>query len=339
MKDIGDRPLLTIAVPTYNGQKTIRDMLEILLPQIDERVELLVVDNKSTDNTAQIIEEFKEKYSFIEYHCNEKNLGADGNFLKCMQMAKGKFVMLISDDDIIVEGAVDKILLFLEENPDVSLGYLESVAFKDKYKGLDKCHGYKFLTELNESSVTSDKKLFLKACLRLFGFTSSYVWSTDRIREIDNPEQYFNTFFLQAYICILCSNSPADKLGLIHGPCIAVGEYGIIGNYDTAQVEGIYYHKMIEFAVQNGYPKSVLEKFYLWKIIFLCRNNIIRERAAGVKKMSLKNIWLATWKYPKAWLFLYPVLLIPPFACSILLKLVRKKQGRKFISYVNRPTP
>ena len=40
--------LLTIAIPTYNGAKTIANMLEILLPQCDERVEVMINDNTST---------------------------------------------------------------------------------------------------------------------------------------------------------------------------------------------------------------------------------------------------------------------------------------------------
>ena len=48
--------LLTIAIPTYNGANTISNMLEILLPQCDERVEILISDNASTDNTKLIID-------------------------------------------------------------------------------------------------------------------------------------------------------------------------------------------------------------------------------------------------------------------------------------------
>lgn len=330
--------LLTIAVPTYNGARTIRAMLDILLPQVDEQVEVLISDNCSTDETPQIIAQYIEKYPTIRYIRMEKNFGADKNFLQCMLKAQGQFVMLISDDDIITEGAVEKIVAFLKENPDISLAYLESVAFKDHYKNIEECHGYKYLTEVEKSFCTTDKEEFLKYCQRLFGFTSSFVWSTDRVRQIDNPQQYFGTYFLQAYICICCSNRADDQLGVIHGPCIAVGEYGVIGNYDVAQVEGIYNHKMVDFAVANGYPRRPLEKFYLWKICFLCRNSIIKERAAGVKKTSLKNIWLATWRYPKAWIVLYPFLLVPPPLCKLVLSIVRKKQGRNFLSYVNRPT-
>ena len=336
MKD--NEYLLTVAVPTYNGARTIGDMLNILLPQITSEVEVIISDNCSTDSTPAIVENFKKRFPFINYIRNKENLKADGNFLQCMKIANGKFVMLISDDDIIMEGAIDNILAFLRDNPQMSLGYMESLAFKDKYISADRCHGYKYLTSVDENIATTDKDLFLKYCHRLFGFTSVHIWSTKRIREIINPEQYFGTFFLQAYMNILCSNRPDDILGIIKGPCIAIGEYGIIGNLDVAEVEGIYYHKMLEFAVENGYPKKRMEKYYIWKIIFLCRNTIIRERAINTKKTSLRNIFIATKRYPSAWIKLYPFLLIPSPVCKLLLLIVRKKQGRKFLTYVNRPT-
>lgn len=333
-----EKYLLTVAVPTYNGARTIRNMLDILMPQVTDEVEVLISDNCSTDETSSIIAEYSNKYSKIRTIRNKKNVGADGNFLQCMQQASGKFVMLISDDDIIVENAVEKIVTFLKENPTVSLAYLESVAFRDHYTGVKDCHCYRFLRKLDKSYTTTDKTVFFNYCKRLFGFTSSYVWSTKRIHEIEKPEQYFNTYFLQAYICLCCSNRQNDVLGLIHGPCIAIGEYGVIGNYDVALVEGIFYQKMMHQAIAWGYPSKEFNEWYEWKLCTLCRNSIIKERAIKVRKTSLKNVLKASRNHPKTWIKLFPLLLLPSCFCRLVLLIVRKKQGRTYTSYINRPT-
>ncbi|MCD8022822.1 MAG: glycosyltransferase, partial [Lachnospiraceae bacterium] len=330
--------LLTIAVPTFNGAKTIRMMLDVLLPQCTDKVEVLISDNCSTDQTPEIILEYQKRYPFIRTVRNEKNLGADGNYLQCLRMGRGRFVMLISDDDIIVDGAVEKITDFLEKHPEVTAAYLESVAFKDEWKGLAHCHGYSYLPAVEQSYATADKRVFFQACTRLFGFTSSFVFSKERVRAIENPEQFFNTYFLQAYVLVCCTSAPNASMGVIHGPCVAIGEYGILGNYDVALVEGIYYHRMVDFAVERGYDRDLFEKWYIWKLCHLCREWLTKQRAIGVKKMSIKNIFLASWRYPKAWLTLYPFALLPGFACKWILKLVRFRQGRKFTSYVNRET-
>lgn len=333
-----NRPILTIAIPTYNGSKTISNMLNILLPQCDNKVEIIVSDNCSTDDTPQIIAEYRKKYPCIKMIRNEKNIGADGNFLQCMLQASGKYTMLISDDDIIVEDAISKIVSFLTFHPEVSLAYLDSVAFKDNYVDVASCHSYSRLRNFSKSYTTTDKTDFFSCCERLFGFTSSFVWSTQRIHEIEYPQKYFNTYFLQAYMCIRCSDRPDDVLGLIHGPCVAIGEYGIIGNYDVALVEGVFYHKMMEEAIQCGYPRDQFEKWYEWKLCFLCRNAIIKEKAVNQKRTTAKSVFVASIKHPRTWLRLYPLLLLPRWFCCIVLSIVRKKQGRQFASYVNRPT-
>ena len=144
---------------------------------------------------------------------------------------------------------------------------------------------------------------------------------------------------MQAYLSIICTNREDDVVGCIKGPCIAVGEYGILGNYDVAVTEGINYHKMIDFAVEyGGYDRKQFEKYYIWKICSLGRRTVIKQRAIGKKTTKVSNLLKCTWNYPYAWVALYPFLLIPAPVCRLILKTVRKLQGRTFTSYVNRPT-
>ena len=87
--------LLTIAIPTYNGAKTIRNALDILLPQCTDEIELVISDNTSTDETPEIIPEYQKLYP-IRYIRNKINIGPDANFLQCMKLASGKFTYLLS---------------------------------------------------------------------------------------------------------------------------------------------------------------------------------------------------------------------------------------------------
>lgn len=334
-------PLLTIAVPTYNGSKTIGFMMDILMPQINDKIEVLISDNASNDGTDKIVESYIEKYPFIKYIRNKKNVGADENFLQCMQMATGKFCMMISDDDILVENSVEKIIRFLQKYPNVSLAYLETVGFKDKYEGVDNCFRYKkkFSPIVEKNICTNNKDTFLKYAQRFFAFTSTFIWSTKRFKEIKNPQKFFGTYFLQGYIQVMCSCNDDDLLGIIKGPIVAVGEYGIIGNYDLALVEGIYNQKLIKYASKiGGYNYKRLENYYVWKICHLGRIVIIKERVAGVKNISIINLLKCSYKYPKVWITLYPFLLIPTPICKFAFYVKHKMQGRDVKTYVNRPT-
>lgn len=337
---MSDRPLLTIAVPTYNGSRTICSMLDVLLPQIEKDVEVIISDNCSTDSTPDIIKKYVEKYPYIRTIRNETNMGADGNFLQCMRMATGKFTLLISDDDIIIEDAVKKICDYLKDYPETKLAYLDTVEFKDKY--IDKEHTTRFKQKskpVTRNIRTTDKTEFISYVGRQWGFTSSFLWNTDQCQSIPNPERFFNTYWLQSYIHIYCSKGDEAQLGLIAGPCVAAGSYGIINNYDIARIEGIFFKKMLISANKiAGYNLKQLESLWRWKICFLASRSIIKERAIGVKKTSAGTLFFILKKYPYAWLHLFPFFIIPKPVCKLILKFVRWKQGRKELSFINRTT-
>lgn len=331
------KPFLTIAIPTYNGAKTIRNVLDLLLPQVTEEVEIIISDNCSTDETPAIIKEYASFYPFIQVLQSETNIFADGNFLKCIKSAKGEYMMLLSDDDIIVENALQKIICFLKKNNDIQLAYLETILFHDKYIGKDKCERLK--PYVNDDIVSCDKKKFFYYAGPLWGFTSCFIWNTSRCQSIHNPEQYLNTYWLQAYIAVLCSNKKDDVLGIISGPCIAIGGYGVINNYDVALVEGIYYKKMLDFAAENGYDKGQIEKCWVHG---LCRHSaiqIIKEKSVGKHLTSKRKLFQLLYKYPYAWIHLFPVYLLPPLLCRAGIMIRHRLQGRKEVAvYINRPT-
>lgn len=331
--------LLTIAIPTYNGAKTIASMLNILLPQVDERVEVLISDNCSTDNTLEIVNRFIEQYPFVKCVQNAENKGPDFNFLQCMKMANGRYTMLLSDDDILVENGLSKILSFLELHNDVSLAFLYTLSFKDNYINIENCDEFPESKKPLENLVTTNKEKFFSYIGRQWGFISSFLWNTRRCKEIKNPEQYFGSYWLQSYIHILCSNKKDDSLGIIAEPCIAAGGYGIIPNYDSYQVDVLYFKKMLDFAVSEaGYCKKQLLNFWLWKVCFVLKRAVIKERAVGKHLTSIGKTFDALKYYPYAWIHLFPYLILPNFACKFVLKLVRIKQKRNFSSYVNRET-
>ena len=330
------KPVLTIAVPTYNGAKTIRSMLDLLLPQVDERVEVLISDNSSTDETPQILMNYQKCWPFIRVIRNEKNIGPDANFLSALRLAKGNFVLLLSDDDILIEDSLAGILDFLEHNPDLTLAYLHTVGFHNEYRGKEHCitPGRK----VNESFQTTDKKCFMEYAGFYWGFMSSFLCSKKEFDKIENPERFFGTYWLQSYICILCSKNPQSKLGVVAGPCIGAGSYLNLANFDTSLVDGVYYRKMLDFAVQEaGYDAAQMNNLYIKRICILGKRAVMKEKAAGTPKTNVRRLVRCTIRYPYAWLFLYPFLLIPAPLCKWVVEKYRKYRKASGNLRINRP--
>ncbi|MFC1551708.1 glycosyltransferase family 2 protein [Candidatus Latescibacterota bacterium] len=114
---------LTIAIPTFNGALRIQETLDSIINQIsiaNEKVEIVISDNASTDKTPQIVKSYQEVYPFIKYFCNDENLGVDCNFDLAIQRASGEYVWFFGDDDKMAPGGIQKVLMVLGQNSDIS---------------------------------------------------------------------------------------------------------------------------------------------------------------------------------------------------------------------------
>lgn len=121
-----NQKLLSICIPTYNRADCLKRLLNSIVSQalqFRDNIEICISNNSSTDNTREVIMIFKGKYpDLIRYNENKENLGAERNFLKVFGMAEGKFTWACSDDDLLVENGLGKVIEFIRENKDEKMG-------------------------------------------------------------------------------------------------------------------------------------------------------------------------------------------------------------------------
>ncbi len=94
------RPLVSIVMCTYNGEKFLRAQIDSILSQTYRHLELIIVDDVSTDNTVQITEDFSKTDNRIRYFVNQNNLGYNKNFEKAIGLANGDYIAPCDQDDI-----------------------------------------------------------------------------------------------------------------------------------------------------------------------------------------------------------------------------------------------
>lgn len=95
-----EKPLVSIGMPVYNGEKYIRQALDSLLAQDYEHFELIISDNASTDGTGEICREYVARDGRISYYRNEKNMGGTWNFRRVLTLASGGYFMWAAHDDL-----------------------------------------------------------------------------------------------------------------------------------------------------------------------------------------------------------------------------------------------
>lgn len=106
--------LLTIAIPCYNSSGYMRKCIDSLLPG-GEDVEILIVNDGSTDNTADIAEEYRERFPSIIKVINQENGGHGSAVNTGMKYARGLYFKVVDSDDWVSQGAYMQILSLLRD--------------------------------------------------------------------------------------------------------------------------------------------------------------------------------------------------------------------------------
>jgi abequosyltransferase len=125
------QPLLTLAIPTFNRLGCLRLLVDSIINQISnegllgQAFELLICNNASTDGTTEYLNELKNANAIRVIH-HASNCGADNNIIQCFESAKGKFVWVVGDDDVLLVGAINAVMENIEQKSP-ALMYLPSM--------------------------------------------------------------------------------------------------------------------------------------------------------------------------------------------------------------------
>jgi glycosyltransferase involved in cell wall biosynthesis len=112
-------PRVTVAIPTYNRAASLREALDSVLQQSLTDIEVVVLDNASTDDTGDVVASLGDLR--IRHVRNEINIGSTANLSKAFHMGEAPFVTVLPDDDLMLPGNLARKVSILEEQPDVDV--------------------------------------------------------------------------------------------------------------------------------------------------------------------------------------------------------------------------
>lgn len=107
---------LSVVIPVYNAEKYIRQCLDSILTKQKIALEVICVDDCSTDGTPAILKEYQDKYENVTVIRNETNLYAGTCRNKGLMAAKGQYVHFLDSDDYVVDNAYEKLYTLAKEN-------------------------------------------------------------------------------------------------------------------------------------------------------------------------------------------------------------------------------
>lgn len=116
-------PRASFVIPVYNGQAFLAETIQSCLDQTYEKIEIIVVDDGSTDGTADILTHFQYVDDRVKVIRLEKNGGRSNARNKGIEAAQSDLIFTLDADDICLPDRVEKTLKYLKKNPGVDIVY------------------------------------------------------------------------------------------------------------------------------------------------------------------------------------------------------------------------
>lgn len=102
-------PKVSVIVPVYNSEQELRDCLDSLVEQTEKDIEIIVIDDGSTDNSPEIEAEYQKKYPNVKVYRNERNLGQSETRNRGIELAEGDYIAFLDSDDYVNPGMYEEL--------------------------------------------------------------------------------------------------------------------------------------------------------------------------------------------------------------------------------------
>lgn len=300
--------LLTIAIPTYNRASFLDLCLTHICSQVINRpepIELIICDNASDDTTRDVVAEHKVNGADIKYIVNDHNIGADANIAQCFQLARGKYVLIFGDDDVLLDGALDKVLPVISSN-DYGIVYLNSYTFLRDYE--------KDRPRKERSGVQyySNHAKFIGRENYWLTFISGNIVNKSHV-DHNLPIYSFVDTNLVQLTWTLSALFNANQNAYIEDYLVAVRGANS-GGYKLCEVFGVNINKIFTYFIEKGVEKryfdivnhNLLFTFFPYNILF------VRKYTGDFKAEDFFSVLAPLYRNNSYfWLFTVPVIKLP----------------------------
>jgi glycosyltransferase involved in cell wall biosynthesis len=291
-------PKVSVLIPTYNYARFLAEAIESVLAQDFQDFELLIADDCSADNTAEVVRPFCTRDARVRFAVNSTNLGMVNNWNQCLEQARGEYIkFLFGDDKLFHRQALTRMLALMHKHPTAVLAASARAVLDEKSNTVDvyrdlaegRHDGRKIITAYlmeNGKNLVGEPSavLFRKADARR-GFDPKY-------RQITDVEMWFhllekgNLAYTREPLCALrCHPSQQTERNAASG----------VGRREHAEFFSRY-------AVQPWLPRKVV-----FPILFHLRrlrrtNSTTTDQETLECEKRLTDRWGKGWR---AWYWLY----------------------------------
>ena len=206
-------PKVSIIVPVYNEEEYVSTCLDSLVKQTLDDIEIIVIDDNSTDNSLSILLDYARKYSNIKVYHNEKNIGQGATRNRGLSLARGEYIGFVDSDDYVsytmyddmykalvnnnYPGVVTTNILFVKDDSFINnnLGYgnnyKEKVIIPTKYKEVVVNESPSVCNKLFRKDTLKDYRFLEDSLFEDIAFSYFMLMRTDKIVMLPNTNYFY----------------------------------------------------------------------------------------------------------------------------------------------------
>lgn len=311
-------PILTIAIPTYNRSRYLGQCLSALIPQVlssEGLVRLVIVDNCSTDETPHVAERYSSEYNgCLEYIRNPENIGADRNIARCFELCLTKYAWVFGDDDVLMPGALEKILYLLKRS---EFGVVHIKAFP--YKGDPFDWAPKRKSAIYEVVGKSQLEGMAYKVSDMFSFITGNIVNKDLVPSGMDLYRYVDTKYNQIQWVFSALFAAETNLYIDDG-LLAINNEEQSGGYPFCRVFGTNYNIFFKIFIGKGIDQAFFDVINRKMARELFPALIYHARMTGgsyrnyTPENYFEELRPSYEKYAEFWLCVAPMCKLPLFA-------------------------
>ena len=203
---------ISIIIPVYNVEKYLRDCLESVFSQAFNDMEVICINDVSTDKSLEILQKYAQKDSRVKIINNCKNSGLSFSRNVGLREAKGTYIMFLDSDDMLADNALKELHTYIEKNDVQGMVYNREVRLESETA--KKC--YQFLSQTEQkfakSDIISGKDLFIEMAEEKCWKTEVWRYLWKRKFLLENKLFFYEGIFHEDELYSFKSLMKAEKI-------------------------------------------------------------------------------------------------------------------------------
>ncbi len=256
------RELISVIIPAYNSERTILKTITSIVNQSYKDIEIIVIDDGSTDGTADVVIDLSSCDSRIKLK-TQPNKGPSAARNLGMELASGEYLMFVDSDDELVPNAVEQLHAYMDDNVDlVVCGFSICRPEKAAFELIPSSGQWELSQYFSGIEMLQEKKCFNSLCNKIFRKSIIREHNIQQRCGLSMGEDYLFVvdYFMKMEKCLVCISEPLYKYNLsTNGLQSAYSEGDYLGRIERAEyLKKLYLHNRYPLnGVFNGIVRSI----------------------------------------------------------------------------------